>query len=157
VPPAYDDGVSTSRGEGSLPSARAVSNAVSAQPGPMPNAKGASDFLWQWGQFLDHDIGLTPANPAEPLPITVAPGDPVFASPIGFSRSIHDPATGTGAANPRQQVNVLTAFIDASQVYGSDPATAASLRTFSGGQMKTFVSTSGDVLLPLASGNEVYT
>ena len=47
--------------------------------------------------------------------------------------------------NPRQQVNSITSFLDASQVYGSDAARAAALRTGAGGQLKT----SAGNLLPL--------
>ena len=43
--PAYGDGISSLAGAG-RPSARAVSNAVSAQSGPTLNSKGATDFLW---------------------------------------------------------------------------------------------------------------
>jgi peroxidase len=65
-----------------------------------------------------------------------------------MSRSVYDPATGT--TTPRQQVNAITAWLDGSMVYGSDAATAASLRTFSGGQLKT----SAGNLLPMdAQGN----
>ena len=28
----------------------------------IPNVLGATDFLWQWGQFLDHTIGLRQAG-----------------------------------------------------------------------------------------------
>jgi len=154
--PAYADGVSAPRGDGHLPSPRAISNVVVAQSGSIPNTRGVSDLLWQWGQFIDHDLSLTPADAGEPLPISVPAGDSHFSSPIPFSRSIFDPATGTGTDNPRQQVNVLTAFLDASNVYGSDQATADSLRTFSNGLLKTTPSASGD-LLPLLSGNATYT
>jgi hypothetical protein len=44
----------------------------------------------------------------------------------------------------RQQVNVLTSFVDASNVYGSDYATAHALRTHVGGRMKT----ASDGMLP---------
>ena len=39
----------------------------------------------------------------------------------------------------REQFNALTAFIDGSNVYGSDQETAAKLREFSGGALKTHV------------------
>ena len=48
---------------------------------------------------------------------------------IEFIRSNWDPDSGTGPANPRQQVNELSSFVDASMVYGSDQARADALRT----------------------------
>src|SRR5205085_921104 len=41
------------------------------------------------------------------------------------------------AANPRQQVNVNTSFLDLSQVYGSNATVADALRTHVGGLLKT--------------------
>ena len=51
---------------------RVISNAVVAQPGPMPNTRGLTNFVWQWGQFLDHDVDLTEgsdANGTAPIPV----------------------------------------------------------------------------------------
>jgi hypothetical protein len=62
---------------------------------------------------------------------------------IDFNRSVFDSATGTGPDNPRQQPNVLTAYLDGSQVYGSDPTRADALRTHVGGRLKT---SPGDLL-----------
>jgi peroxidase len=81
-------------------------------------------------------------TPAEQFNIAVPTGDPYFdpaatgTKVIGLTRSQYDSATGLGIGNVRQQVNSITAFIDGSQIYGSDAATAASLRTFSGGKLK---------------------
>ncbi len=73
---AYDDGISIPAGQ-SRKSVREISNIVAAQDEFIPNHKKASDFIWQWGQFLDHDIDLTPgAHPAEPFDIPVPVGDP---------------------------------------------------------------------------------
>lgn len=58
--------------------------------------------------------------------LQIPAGDPQFDPysygnlSMPFSRSQWDPATGTSTANPRQQVNHVTAFIDGSMVYGSD-------------------------------------
>ena len=49
TPNAYDDGIATPRGgleSSRLPSARAISNALSAQSSFQVNSVGASDWLW---------------------------------------------------------------------------------------------------------------
>ena len=142
APTSYADGVSTPTA--SRPNARAVSNLVSSQQESVPNSVGASDIVWQWGQFLDHDIVLSPDNPAEPFPIPVPQGDPVFdaggtgQAAIGLNRSAVDPDTGTDTDNPRRQTNAATAFVDASQVYGPEGSRALALRSGDGtGRLKT--------------------
>ncbi len=115
--------------------ARLVSNLVLDQDGSILNARGASDWLWQWGQFVDHDLDLTVgSSPSEPFPILIAFLDPFF-NPLGppsvavmpFSRSAFEVEDGA-----RQHTNALTAFVDASQVYGSDDVRARALRRLDG-------------------------
>lgn len=142
VAPAYSDGLSSLAGA-NRESARLISNLVFAQSTSIPNPFNTSDYLWQWGQFLDHDIDLTDgADPAEPANIVVPLGDSFFdpgfsgTQVIPFNRSLYDPATGT--QNPRQQLNEITAWIDASNVYGSNAERAAALRRNDGsGKLKT--------------------
>lgn len=149
VPAVYADGVSAPAGA-DRPSPRAISNAVCAQTGSIPNAAGVSDMVWQWGQFIDHDLDLTlTAVPAEAFNIAVPAGDPFFdptstgTQVIGLNRSHYQMVNGV-----RQQVNELTSYIDASMVYGSDEATARALRTLDGtGRLKV----SDGNLLPVAS------
>lgn len=133
----YDDGMNAMAGA-TRPSAREVSNAVCADTQGAVNTLGASDFLWQWGQLLDHDLDLTETQePAEPAPIPVPLGDPWFdptgtgTQVIDVNRSIYHHGTGY-APYPRQQINQITHFIDASNVYGSDGVRAAALRTNDG-------------------------
>ena len=120
------------------PDARVVSNIVVEQEGAEPNLAGASDFMWVWGQFLDHDLDLTRQGNTEPANIAVPAGDPDF-DPNGtgtvelpFFRGVVLPGSGTGEDNPREFANTITGFIDASMVYGSDAARAASLRVEGG-------------------------
>ncbi len=163
-PAAYGDGISTPSGA-DRPGARLVSNLLAASPeGGITNDRDFTAFVYAWGQFLDHDLGLTDtATPRERLPIPVPTGDPSFdpnstgTMTISMSRSAYDPATGTATGNPRQQTNSITAFIDGSQVYGSDATRAAALREFVGGRMRT----SAGNLLPfnttgLANANDAH-
>jgi peroxidase len=146
----YGDGLDTPAGAG-RPSARQVSNRIAASTGSRPNSRNLSDYIWQWGQFLDHDLDLTlSAAPAEPFPVPVPLGDLYFdpnstgVMTIPLNRSSYQ-----RIGNVRQQRNNITAYIDASMVYGSDAATAASLRANDGtGKLKT----SAGNLLPLSAG-----
>lgn len=152
APNAYADGISTPTGgaiNSSLPSAREISNAVSAQPSLTPNSLGASDWVWQWGQFLDHDLSLSGGAPvAEPFDISVPTGDSFFdpnstgTATIGLNRTI---STGGSVGSPREQINEVTSFIDGSMVYGSDLARSEGLRDLSSNGL---LRTSAGNLLP---------
>src|SRR5687767_790464 len=148
-PARYPDGFGDAIDVPGRPNARDISNAVHAQAGSVPSERRLTDWVFQWGQFLTHDTSLTPGGPQFNalstggtgdfrIPVT-DPADPLGPRPIPFNRSDFDTATGVpGAPNvPRQQMNRITSYIDASNVYGSDAARAAALRTFEGGQLQT--------------------
>ena len=63
-------------GSSNLPNPREISNEVSDQTESVTNYLDTSDWIWQWGQFLDHDLDLNEgAN--EPFFIPVDPEDPI--------------------------------------------------------------------------------
>ena len=153
----YSDGVSSLAGA-ALNSARTISNLVSAQADGenIPNTYGTTDFLWQWGQFIDHDIDLTDGSADEPANILVPSGDTFFdptstgTVEISFNRAIYDPETGTNTNNPREQENEITSFIDASMIYGSSNERNTALRV---GANSPLLKTSANNLLPFNVDN----
>jgi len=158
-PDGYGDEI---YGTPAWPNARDVSNSLCAQSSPVYNNRLLSDWIVQWGQFLTHDMDHTGSDAANDalfaggtgdFSIAVSdPDDPIGPNPIPFNRSNYDPATGTTAVLPapggtrpnwREQINSVTSFIDASNVYGSDISRASALRTFIGGKL---VTTAGGLL-----------
>uniref|UniRef100_A0A8D0LBD1 Thyroid peroxidase n=1 Tax=Sphenodon punctatus TaxID=8508 RepID=A0A8D0LBD1_SPHPU len=117
-----------------------------------------SDIIITWGQYIDHDIAFTPQslkranflrgadcqltcenlNPCFPIKVFANDTLSTGMGCMPFYRS--SPACGTGdqgillgnlsALTPRQQINGLTSFLDASTVYGSTPAVESKLRNF---------------------------
>ena len=127
--------VNNTIGGAGRPSPRQISNAVVDEPVTAFNARGLSAMTYVWGQFIDHDMTLTPTDTIEYVPISLPGDEKVFTSPIPFYRSQVYP--GSGVSSPRNEINLNTAWIDASQVYGSDSVRARWLRTFKNGKMKT--------------------
>ncbi len=93
-----------------------------------------------WGQFVTHDIDLSlkddicstcKKNEVDScFPIMPAKNDKTFRKSecVPFTRSHRQ--CGTGVTNPREQMNGLTAFVDASMVYGSTKEKAEQLRDY---------------------------
>jgi peroxidase len=127
------------------PNPRDISNIVVAQAdagedGPHlidDNGIALSGMMYAWGQFVDHDLDLEKGGTSTDISIKVPAGDEFLppGSTIPLTRVAIDPATGV-AGHPATAINTITGWLDGSQVYGSDAATAASLRT-ADGHMKT--------------------
>ncbi|XP_070195291.1 peroxidasin-like isoform X2 [Littorina saxatilis] len=126
-----------------LPSPRLVSSLLMATP-EITNDDLYTHMLMQWGQFLDHDLDLSPqaisfsrfsdgtrcnetcenTNPCFPIPVPNSDQRIRTHTCLGFTRSSSTCNTGStslfyNTVAPRQQLNAITAFIDGSNVYGS--------------------------------------
>ena len=169
---AYGDGLS-SPGGSDREGARVISNQVIDQKTDKLNKRQLSDFVWAWGQFIDHDIVSTPSGEerfAIPIPdddflrtnkdlefcdqpnelIRRGPYDaPTAAVPahhFAFTRS----QGFNDSRGIRQHQNKSTAFLDGSVVYGSDLNQANTLRIFQDGKLKI----GDDGLLPVIQTNK---
>jgi hypothetical protein len=141
---AYADGKSALavRGCPERTNPRNISNLICRQSGDKPNRNRLSDFVWTWGQFLDHELDLTGTG-EEDASFAAPANDPLAAgASIEFKRSQFDPATGDD--EPRQQINLLPAYIDASNVYGNSRERADKLRRHDGtGRLRVTASPYG--------------
>ena len=153
VPLDYGDGISSSAGQNRL-NPREISNAIAQQDEIINSDRGLTNFSWAFGQFVDHDIVLTPENSEVEVNIQVPQGDPFLDSEgtgrvaIPLDSTAFAEGTGTDLNNPAQIPNNITAWLDGSNIYGSDNDRNVYLREFSGGLLKV----SQGNLLPF--GNE---
>jgi hypothetical protein len=108
-------------------------------------------MVWVWGQFVDHEIDITPTQEAggETLNMSTADGGPLepFPTPprtIDFTRSQFKIVSTV-----REQPNEISSFIDGTNVYGDNPDRAYALRLFNGlGKLKSATADNGEVILP---------
>ncbi|WP_186826980.1 peroxidase family protein [Shimia ponticola] len=123
-----------------------VSRAIFDQDGDMPSSQNISTLFTTWGQFLDHDLSLTPEGHVEQIEVDA------FAHGVGRSEFMD----GTGETGPREFGNAITWQIDASMVYGSNAGREADVRSFEDGKLAvTDDPTSTHGLLPKATQDTV--
>nr|XP_022308082.1 peroxidase-like protein 3 [Crassostrea virginica] len=123
-----------------LLSPRVISNEIfqTPHPGkPTPKDQKLSLMTFSWGQFMIHDVVLTPvstdengedldccdedADHVDCLPIRIPLIDPHFQGRqtcMSFSRSIPAESYDGCAPGHREQINRLTSFIDGGTLYG---------------------------------------
>lgn len=139
LPPEYGspDPLNSVGGDG-RPNARVISNAIFEQDSLIFPSTTLSAFVFSWGQFIDHDFGISPESESDDelmtIPASGEPGD-LIISDINVHRS--EVVAGTGVTTPREQENIVTTWIDGSQVYGSDAIRASWLRSGTNGKLRT--------------------
>jgi hypothetical protein len=116
------------------PSPRVVSRELMTrdqfQPVPILNLMAAA-----WIQFMVHDWFVHKRSETESLAIPLPPGDTWSDAEMRVPKTERDPAPA-GSKRPPAYVNMNSHWWDSSQIYGGDKATAARLRTMSGGRMR---------------------
>ncbi|XP_053742779.1 eosinophil peroxidase [Synchiropus splendidus] len=110
-----------------------------------------SHLLVEWGQWIDHDLVLTPQSPSTSafrtgadcaqtcsrdtpcFPIQIPHSDPRrdLQGCMPFFRSAPSCVDGVLPRHHREQLNAITSFVDASMVYGSSVTQASELRNHS--------------------------
>jgi hypothetical protein len=147
----YADGAGAPAGG---PSSRYLSNRVFNDLGQnIFSERGVSQWVWTWGQFMDHTFGLA-QDGTDRRPVPFASGDPLerFRNDLGslsFTRDAAAPGTGASAASPRQQVNTVSSFIDGWSVYGGSPDRLEWLRV---GPVDGLMADNGASLMLTADG-----
>jgi hypothetical protein len=151
APARYGDGIaSQARG----PSPRYVSNRVFNDVNQnVFSERGVSQWVWTWGQFVDHNIGLAQDGPERaPIPFDSSDALERFRNDLGvtaFRRDAAAPGTGTAPGNPRQHVNTASSYIDGWAVYGGTRERLEWLRT---GRVDGDLRNNGASLLLTADG-----
>ncbi|XP_062971898.1 thyroid peroxidase-like [Elgaria multicarinata webbii] len=165
LPADYEDGFSVPKGWNEsktyngfpLPLVRQVSHEILHTRNENISLDSSyTHMLVEWGQWIDHDMDLTPQsgstisfmggadcshsclNRSPCFPIQIPDGDTRLGRGmkcLPFIRS--SPACGSGESSfllgqlqPREQLNSLTSFVDGSMIYGSAASLARKLRNF---------------------------
>ncbi|KAG0723194.1 Peroxidasin [Chionoecetes opilio] len=164
------------------PSARLVSSRVMSTEEVSPDHH-CTHMLMQWGQFVDHDLDhALPSISLESFldgqscqrscdyaspcfPIEIPPDDPRIRNYrcMEFTRS--SAVCGSGMTSvffntvlPREQINQLSSYLDASQVYGSSATEVRLLRnlTHHEGKLRHGISgPTGKPMMPFSDGAPV--
>lgn len=152
--PAYDDGLETARGLSksgkALPSPRKVSNLLFKDNFQFDN--DYTHIIAFFGQFITHDFSMASISAdsfgiplmcdcgdtnINCLPMRMPSNENIMRMTcMKFTRSSSTFSSFDCKLGYREQLNLLTSYIDASQVYGTEDFKAKNLREMKGGLLK---------------------
>uniref|UniRef100_A0A3B3ZTC3 NAD(P)H oxidase (H2O2-forming) n=1 Tax=Periophthalmus magnuspinnatus TaxID=409849 RepID=A0A3B3ZTC3_9GOBI len=141
LPARFWDGVYQPIQEPQLPNPRALSRVLTQGPSGLPSTRNQTVLSLFFGYHVTFEIfdSRNPGCPPEFMNIPVPKGDPIFdPSSTGkvllpYQRTQYAEETGQSPSNPRIQLNLVSAWIDGSSIYGHSSSWSDSLRSFSGG------------------------
>ncbi|KAI3371209.1 hypothetical protein L3Q82_023837 [Scortum barcoo] len=141
VPAHYWDGVYQAVNEPQLPNPRRLSTVLTGGASGLPSGRNQTVLSLFFGYHVTFEVfdSRTPGCPPEFMNMLVPKGDPIFDPTetgtvlLPFQRGPWDKDSGQSPSNPRIQVNLVTAWIDGSSIYGPSTSWSDSLRSFSGG------------------------
>lgn len=116
-----------------VPNPREVSRRLLAR-GEFQPASSLNLLAAAWIQFMTHDWFAHDTDEAETL--RLPPSHPDDGPAFEVGRTAVDPAWKPGTTIPPAYRNRVTHWWDGSQIYGSDSATVAQVRTGEGGKLK---------------------
>lgn len=141
----FEDGISKLAVRGiSNPKPRNISNQICINNFDTLNSNNLSNMTWIWGQFVDHEIDLTETNSNEPSNMITSSNDEFPSRIILFNRS-----KVIFNSSPRENINEISSYLDATNVYGNSSERSLILRELDGtGKLKIQLSENGEILPP---------
>lgn len=98
-----------------------------------PDARQLSQLTTSLGQFICHDMAHTPSGGVESFPIPLpGPNGASTAATVPFTRAVY-----RNDSVPRDQLNLQTAWLDLSVVYGFNAQRALALRALEAGKLRS--------------------
>ncbi len=131
APHAYADGIGAPAGA-DRPAPETVARELGTAPGAeLRDSRPLNTLAVALGQFwISHEIALTPTRPGPEHTLRFPRPETPDAPPLRLQRAAA--IGGTGPDDPREQISVTIPAFNSSNVYGSDPETAAAVRSLDG-------------------------
>ncbi|XP_076326783.1 dual oxidase-like isoform X2 [Tachypleus tridentatus] len=143
APPSYADGVYMLAGQ-DRPSPRVISQALLKGEDGNQSYRNLTALFAFFSQVVSSEILMASEAgcPIEFHKIEIAKCDEMYDKDckggkyMPFHRALYDSRTGQSPNNPREQVNLMTSWIDGSFVYSTSEAWVNSMRSFQNGTFR---------------------